>query len=199
MIPPIQEAPRLRNAAATRQAILASARRHFARDSYENVGLREIAGDAGIDPALIGRYFGGKEQLFAAAVRNDDRDVLQGIPREQLPEHLAGLLMDESRQDCGATAAKVDKLLVLLRSASSPRASQIIREAMSEDILEPIIGSVGGAHAEARASLCLAVLMGVGILRSAMALNSLCAIDTDLLRQRLTALFSAALADSPPE
>ncbi|MEI9926938.1 MAG: TetR family transcriptional regulator [Sphingomonas sp.] len=195
MLPPIQDPPRLRNAAATRQAILASARRHFARDSYENVGLREIAGDAGIDPALIGRYFGSKEQLFAEAVRGEDRDMLQDIPRERLADHLAALLTDESRQDCGAAAAKIDKLLILLRSASSPHASQIIREAMSEDMLRPIIRSVGGADAEARASLCLAVLMGVGILRSAMTLDSLCVIDKDLLRRRLTALFSTALAD----
>jgi hypothetical protein len=103
--------------------------------------------------------------------------------------------MDENALDCGATAAKVDGLLILLRSASSPRASQIIRDAMSEDILEPIAGAVGGAEPQVRASLCLAVLMGVGILRSAMTLDTLCTTDKTQLRRRLTALFATALAD----
>ena len=36
-----------RNAATTRQSILDAARRQFARDSYENVGVRDIAGEVG--------------------------------------------------------------------------------------------------------------------------------------------------------
>ena len=52
---------RTRNAAATRDSILTAARGRFLADSYEAVGLRDIAGDAGVDVALVGRYFGGKE------------------------------------------------------------------------------------------------------------------------------------------
>ncbi|HEV7965751.1 MAG TPA: helix-turn-helix domain-containing protein, partial [Actinoplanes sp.] len=56
---------RPRNAAATRAAILASARRNFARAGYDGVGVREIAGGAGVTAMLVNRYFGSKEQLFA--------------------------------------------------------------------------------------------------------------------------------------
>jgi AcrR family transcriptional regulator len=195
MIPPTDAAPRLRNAAATRQAMLASARRHFARESYENVGLREIAGDVGVDPALVGRYFGSKEQLFKEAVRGDDRHIMQGISRESLPGYFASLLIDEEGEDSIDAAAKIDRLLMLLRSATSPKASQIIREAIDEDILEPVANVLGGEDAQVRASLCLAVLMGTGILRSAMAIEPLCSVDRTLLRRRLTALFAAALAE----
>src|SRR5262245_63605292 len=59
---------RQRNAAATRAAILQSARRAFARAGYAGAGVREIAGGAGVTAMLVNRYFGSKEQLFAEAV-----------------------------------------------------------------------------------------------------------------------------------
>src|SRR5215510_16021141 len=64
-VPAAGDAPRRRNAAATRAAILASARRAFARAGYESVGVREIAKGAGVTAMLVNRYFGSKEQLFA--------------------------------------------------------------------------------------------------------------------------------------
>src|SRR5260370_38637126 len=56
---------RRRNAAATRKAILASARRAFARAGFDDVGGGEIAMGAGVTAMLINRYFGSKERLFA--------------------------------------------------------------------------------------------------------------------------------------
>jgi AcrR family transcriptional regulator len=193
MIPP--QTVRSRNAAATRQAILASARRHFARDGYDNVGLREIAGEAGVDPALVSRYFGGKEQLFKEAVRGDDQDFLRGSGRDDLAGHFADMLLEDGADGCGSNAEKTERLLILLRSASSPKASEIIREAIDEDILRPVEQLLHGDDAEMRASLCLAILMGTGILKSAMALAPLCTIDRNRLRSRLTRLFEAALDD----
>jgi AcrR family transcriptional regulator len=64
--------PRPRNAAATRAAILEAATGRFAAESYEQVGMRDIARDVGVDPALISRYFGSKEELFRAVL--DDCD-----------------------------------------------------------------------------------------------------------------------------
>jgi AcrR family transcriptional regulator len=193
MIPPTQ-VPRLRNAAATRAAMLDSARRHFARESYENVGLREIAGEAGVDPALVARYFGNKEKLFMEAVRGDDEHMMHGVPRDALAAHFTALIVDGEDEDASDKSAHIDRLMILLRSASSPKASEIIREAIDEDILEPVAAVLGGEHAEFRASLCLAVLMGMGVLWSAMEIDPLRRVDEGLLRSRLTALFAAALA-----
>ena len=61
--------PRRRDAAATRAAILAAARTHFARLGYDRAALRDIAAEAGADVALVGRYFGGKEGLFTEALK----------------------------------------------------------------------------------------------------------------------------------
>src|ERR1700733_4572539 len=57
-----------RNAATTREAILVSARRAFARAGYDGAGVREIAKGAGVTAMMVNRYFGSKEQLFAEVV-----------------------------------------------------------------------------------------------------------------------------------
>src|SRR5579864_9647512 len=81
--PPPPE-PRRRNAAATRAAILASARKMFARCGYDGAGLRDIAAGAGVTAMLVNRYFGSKEQLFAAVAADAMRD-----PVILTPENLA--------------------------------------------------------------------------------------------------------------
>lgn len=191
MIPP-NPGPRQRNAAATRAAILESARRHFARESYENVGLREISRDAGVDPALVSRYFGNKESLFREAVRHEGEPMLAGISRDRLAAHMTSLVLDDDLPGA-AMDVRIDQLMMLLRSASSPKASQIIRETIDEDILRPIAAELGGDDAELCGSLCLAIMMGLGILRSAMELGPLRQVDRERLRVRVQALMEAGL------
>ena len=58
---------RPRNAAQTRADILASARRRFATEGYDRTTLRAIAADVGVDAAMVTRYFGSKQDLFATA------------------------------------------------------------------------------------------------------------------------------------
>lgn len=183
--------PRIRNAAATRQAMLESARRHFALDSYENVGLREIASDAGVDPALVSRYFGSKEALFKAAVQNDER-MFVGVTREGLSDYFADLMFN-AELGCEATARKVERFLIILRSANSPKAAAMIREAIDEDMIAPVSTLLDGADAEVRASLCLSVMMGTGILRTVLCQEPLTAADQIGLRARLKRMFDAAL------
>jgi AcrR family transcriptional regulator len=62
-----------RRSDATRAAILSAARERFAADGYERATIRAIAAEAGIDPAMVMRYYGSKERLFAAAAEFDLR------------------------------------------------------------------------------------------------------------------------------
>jgi AcrR family transcriptional regulator len=58
---------RPRNAIQTRADILSAARRRFATEGFERTTLRAIATDVGVDAALVIRYFGSKQDLFATA------------------------------------------------------------------------------------------------------------------------------------
>src|ERR1700757_2725720 len=92
-------AVRRRDADATRKAILAAAKDHFARSGYEGAFLRDIAVDAGVDAALINRYFGGKEGLFAEvlrrAIRTDRLALFEG-DRSSVGRELARVLATQS-------------------------------------------------------------------------------------------------------
>lgn len=51
-----------------REDILAAARRGFAEAGYERTTIRGVARAAGVDPALVHHYFGGKQALLAACL-----------------------------------------------------------------------------------------------------------------------------------
>ena len=53
----------------TREKILESARRLFNRNGYSGVSIEEIMTDAGLTHGGFYRHFSGKDELYAAAVR----------------------------------------------------------------------------------------------------------------------------------
>jgi AcrR family transcriptional regulator len=54
------------DAAVTRQAILAAARDLFAAHGVDGVSVRQVAAAAGVNHALVHRYFGAKDEMVAA-------------------------------------------------------------------------------------------------------------------------------------
>ena len=84
---------RARNAAATRHSILVAATRRFLQDSYECVGLRDIAGDVGVDVALVSRYFGSKEELFREVLRGDILEPFAELIQGRNPALRASFIM----------------------------------------------------------------------------------------------------------
>ena len=69
---PNDSGPRPRDAAASRRALLDAAGALFHARGYDGTTVREIGERAGIDPALIARYFGGKEGLYLAVLAEED-------------------------------------------------------------------------------------------------------------------------------
>lgn len=154
--------PRGRNAAATRQSILDAARVSFTCDSYEQVGVREIAGRAGVDPALVNRYFGSKEGLFAEAVASKlDLRVLFDGDRATLGERLARYVIQKKPVDDG-----YDPLVALLRSTSCEAPARMLREVLREGFVAPLAALMDGPHAVQRAELVGSTLLGLLVHRT---------------------------------
>jgi AcrR family transcriptional regulator len=184
---------RRRDAAATRDAILSSAHDRFLKDSYESVGLRDIAGDAGVDVALVSRYFGGKEGLFREVLTHEKRPDTFSEPTslEQLPGFLAHLIEEDQDDD---RARRMEMFIIMLRSASSPKAGEIIRELIHRDVLDPMAKLIGGPEGEMRANMLLAVLMGISVLRTVMQVEGMCEAEPCQFRtERFRCLFEAAI------
>lgn len=189
-------APRKKDAAATRLAMLAAARARFLQESYENVGLRDIAGDVGVDVALVSRYFGSKAELFREVLR-DGKDTEDKLPpdlhSEELPRYLASALLSQTSE---SDRRHAEHSLIILRSASSPQAAEIVREALRGDILLPLAERLGGADADARASLAMAIWMGTTILRTVMQVQPFCDQNCGATQDRLERLFATAFREN---
>lgn len=162
---------RLKNAAATRAALLVAARRRFLDGSYSDVGLRDVASDAGVDVAMVSRYFGSKEKLFREVIRGDHSSWLDpALTPEELPALLARMVVQGAEPD---EQENSDRLIIILRSSSSPAAAALVRTAFEEDVLEPLAALLTGEDAHVRASLALTILSGFKVLRTVMTVQPL--------------------------
>ena len=69
--------PRIRiDGESTRMSILQSARRRLCEGGYAQLNVRDIARDAGVNHALIGYHFGGKQQLVLAVLDDANKQLL---------------------------------------------------------------------------------------------------------------------------
>lgn len=152
-------ASRKRNAEVTRASLLAAATKRFAREGYDNVSLREIAADAGVDVSLVSRYFGGKDELFAEvlAMSPAPMDLFEG-DHGTYGERVSKKLVIDPQE-----AKDLDCLLIMLRSASSPKAAAAIRKSGEERFYGPIARWLGGPDARIRARLIADIIKGVAI------------------------------------
>ena len=188
--------PRRRDAARTRQTLLDAARKRFAQHGYSATTVREIADDAGVNVALINRYFESKEGLFGAcltAAVDELRRTSDDVPFEQLPAVIA-------RQVAGLTGEgrPSQVLLLLLRSSGDERADRI-RLGVLRGYGENLAAAAGwrpgdpdGAAMILRAQVVLAATTGIALLRSA-GLEPLASAGADDLAGPLRELLDALL------
>jgi AcrR family transcriptional regulator len=138
----------------SRVAIRDAAVRLFAHAGYAGTSVRDIAADAGVDPALVIRHFGSKEQLFLDTMRLEfDHFDLDG-PLETLGERLIRSLLDADEQVRGV-------YLALIRASDAGQISSALRAAHEEDFVAPLAARLGGADATTRARLAAAMVGGL--------------------------------------
>jgi AcrR family transcriptional regulator len=100
---------RVRNRAATEQAILDAAKRLLAEEGFQNFGINAVARGAGCDKQLIYRYYGGLNGLVEAIGTDLGNWVADRIPDDtggmflltygDLMERLSMLFLDALRAD----------------------------------------------------------------------------------------------------
>lgn len=145
-----------RNSEASKAGILEAAREAFSKKSYDEVGLREIASAAHIDPALIIRYFGSKEGLFREIIKEQHHtEGLAGVPQEDLPRVFAELIFNESE------GTNQKGILLLYLSSTSETAGPIIRESTEERLIKSIAPLLPGENRELRVEMLMAILGGL--------------------------------------
>ncbi|MEV3902627.1 TetR family transcriptional regulator [Mycobacterium sp. NPDC050551] len=147
-----------RSSVETKAVILAAARERFAASGFERSTIRAIAADANIDPSMVMRYFGSKDQLFAAAADFDLKlPEVTDVPLDDLGRLLVTHFVDRWERD--------EALIVLLRSSTTnPDAAQRMREIFSAQLL-PALTKVGPAEPARRAALIATQMLGLALCR----------------------------------
>ncbi|PSK99527.1 TetR family transcriptional regulator [Murinocardiopsis flavida] len=181
-----------RDREATRKRILDSARELFTAEGYAQVSSRRIAAAAGVNVALINRYFGAKRGLLAEVIAEEAvfPKIFEG-DRAGLPRRLAEHVVYRSLGE-GTPLQRA-----LEHSASDPDLRQVHKERVKSAILEPLAAFIGGPDAGTRASLVVSLLLGVGTLKRVESGGALLDHDPADLVDRLTAVIAACLEGGP--
>ncbi|GAA2787836.1 TetR/AcrR family transcriptional regulator [Kribbella solani] len=173
----------------TEAAILTAARRQFGELGYERTSIRGVAGEAGIDPALVMQLFGSKERLFSAAAASGAElgaltNATAGDLARAAAAHLFAEFEDPERRGEAAT---------LLRSClTHPAAGEVLRDQVMAPAQAAVAATIGGDDSELRAAVLNACTLGVTITRYLLQDPVLAAADRqdveEILRPALQAV-----------
>ena len=148
-----------RSSEETKAVILAAARERFGASGFQAATIRAIAADAGVDPAMVMRYYGNKDKLFAAAAEFDLKfPDFAGTDRTQVGRSLVRHFLARWEGD--------EALVILLRSsATNGEAAQRMQEIFGTQ-LHPLVGSLVPAdEAGVRAGLIATQILGMALCR----------------------------------
>jgi AcrR family transcriptional regulator len=148
---------RPRNASQTRADILSAARRRFGAEGYERTTLRAVAADVGVDAALVIRYFGSKQDLFAAAA-----DFVIELPdlSNFAPDEVADILLSRF-----FAVWEDETFLALLRAAmTSDTAADTLRRVFAQQVAPKLITATAD-HPIQRIGLMGAFVIGLATTR----------------------------------
>jgi AcrR family transcriptional regulator len=156
---------RPRDAAATRRALLTAARELFAAVGYDATTVRAVADRAGVNQALLFRYFGNKRGLFTEAVQSEALELLAG-PQADLLERTLDVMLSDQGEQYGA-----EPLLAVLRAAGSEQVGADVRHGLGAAYSSAFAAkaATGDPHdAALRGELLMAWLLGLALTRSVL-------------------------------
>jgi AcrR family transcriptional regulator len=165
--------------APSRSAILAAARDLLVKRGYAATTIRAVAAEAGVDPAMVMRYYGSKDGLFAAAT---DIDLAlpspEGVPADQSGRVLAGHVL---RRWEGELADEL--VILLLRSAGThDAAAEQLRTVFGQQVAGYVRQVIHDAPDwERRAGLIATQVLGVALCRYVLRLPPVAAMPAEEL------------------
>ncbi|MGN6273912.1 MAG: TetR/AcrR family transcriptional regulator [Protaetiibacter sp.] len=140
---------------SSREAIRDAATALFPLRGYTGTSVRDIAAHAGVDPALVIRHFGSKEELFLEIMRLDPeaQPLLDG-PVDELGEHFIEYVLTAGEHVRGV-------FLALIRASDSGGVAPRLREMHEAAFVAPLRSRLDGADAEVRSRLAAALVGGL--------------------------------------
>jgi len=150
----------------TRGEIVRAARESFADKGFSATSMRAVARQAGVDAALVHHYFDSKDELFieAMALPVDPRQIAARIldgPREELGRRIATAFLGVWESADGQQRMKA----VFRSVVSSDEVARLMREGITQLILQPVSRGLDVPDAQLRVSMVATQLIGVAMAR----------------------------------
>ena len=148
-----------RGAKATSEAIVQAAAELFSARGYDGASTRDIAEKAGVNVALINRYFGSKAGLFDAAIvpmltiHGMVEGDMDGFG-ERVAAYYFGPLPDKT----------ADPILAVLRLTGSTEIAENLRATLRAKFVDELAARLDGHDATARAALIIMQIAGVDVM-----------------------------------
>lgn len=180
--------PRRRDAEATRRALLAAARMLMARRGVEGTSTRDVAAAAGVNQALVYRYFGSKEKLFAEAAEGDETAadlIIEQTPLDEVASALLARVLDKT-----VTSQTGSDIGALVSAANDETVRAIIRDRIESGFGGRFAPRLDGPDAALRAELLAALITGTAFLYRKIGTTALTTADRatlDTWVRRMTA------------
>ena len=159
----------------TRETILEVARDEFARRGFDAATVRQIAGRAGVDPAMIAHHFGSKQQLFLAVLQVpfDPAAEIAGVldgPSGQLAARLLTRLLSVWDSPAGAGA-----IAAVRTAVQRDETAGLLRDLALSQALRPLVAVMPGTPEERlwRANLAASQIIGLIFTRYVVRLEPL--------------------------
>ena len=156
------QAGRSRDAAASKDSLLQAAQTLFGQQGFEGTTIREIGEQAGVDAALIARYFGSKADLYIAAVVAEDAE---GAPSEyEGLEDSAHLMLTRADQRGPGPIVQA-----IVRSDSSAEIRKAALDHVARRLVAPLTADItahGVDRPELRVQIAVCALLGISLGRS---------------------------------
>jgi AcrR family transcriptional regulator len=178
----------------TRQAIEAAARELFASHGYERATVRDIGVRAGIDPAMVIRYFGSKDALFSKVATPDLKlAAFENVDAADIGEAIVRHFLEIWEGEASGGGMRV-----LLRSAASnEEAAAHMRSVFASQVV-PALARIGTpASAIERAALVTTQLIGLAMTRYVLGVPPVVAMTPDFIIREVGRTIQQYATDQP--
>lgn len=179
-----------RDAQQTRQKLLQAARICFSHNSFEHVGIRDIANEAGVNSTLIARYFGSKQALFEEAICTQF-----GFP-ENLPDTSPAALGRALAEWALTPHAETEfnLLLAQIHSAPSKIAGPLLATYFDARFVTPMSKHIDADDALLRSGMAAALTLGVSVLHDVMHSKAFTDANRDAMLDLFGKLFETCVS-----
>jgi AcrR family transcriptional regulator len=157
---------RRHDAQASRQALLEAADTLFDERGYDGATVRDIGEHAGVDAALIARYFGSKEGLYLATLQQEGRPTMPTDPMQAF----AAMLTKSERRGIGPVP------LAMVGPTLTDGIREQVRDIVGRRVVEPLAAELaerGTPDAELRVEILVAMALGLSLTRAGGTLPAL--------------------------